>query len=195
MLPPWKKSYDQPRLYINKQRHHFADKGLYSQSCGFSSSHVGMWELDHKKAKCWRIDAFELWCWRRLLRVPWTARRSNQSILKEINPEYTLAGLMLKLQYFGHLMWRADLKRPWCWERLKAGGEGDDRGWDGWMASLTQWTLVWVNSRSWWWTGRPGVLQSMGSQRVRQELKWTELIRHQLTIYTTPRQEPWLSII
>ena len=83
-----------------------------------------------KKAEGWRIDAFELWCWRRLLRVPWTARRSNQSILKEINPEYSLEGLLLKLklQYFGHLMWRTQWKRPWCWERLKAGGEGNDRG-------------------------------------------------------------------
>ena len=120
-----------------------------------------------KKAECWRIDAFELWCLRRLLRVPWTARRSNQSILKVISPEYSLEGLMLKLklQYFGHLMrWIDSLKRPWCWERLRAGGEGEDRGWDDCMASLTQWT--WVNSRSWWMTGRPGMLQSMGSQRV-----------------------------
>ena len=98
-----------------------------------------------KKAEHWRIDAFELWCWRRLLRVLWTARRSNQSILKEISPEYSLEGLMLKLklQYFGHLMWRTDsLEKTWCWERLKVGGEGDGRGWDGWMASLTQWTWV-----------------------------------------------------
>ena len=122
-----------------------------------------------KKADCWRIDAFELWCWRRLLRVTWTARRSNQSILKEIGPGCSLEGLMLKLnlQYFGHLMQRADsLKGLWCWERLRAGGEGDDRGWDGWMASLTQWTWVWVDSGSWWWTGRPGMLRFMGSQRV-----------------------------
>ena len=132
-----------------------------------------------KTAECRRIDAFELWCWRRLLRVPWTARRSNQSILKEISTGCSLEGLMLelKLQYFGHLMWRADsLGRPWCWERLRAGGEGDDRGWDGWMALLTRWTWVWVNSGSWWWTGRPGVLWFMGSQRVRHdwvtELKW-----------------------
>ena len=97
------------------------------------------------KAECWRIDAFELWCWRRLLRVPWTARRSNQSILKE---------------------------------GLGAGGEGDNRGWDGWMASPTRWTWVWVNSGSWWWTGRPGGLRFMGSQRVGHdwatELNWTE---------------------
>ena len=96
-----------------------------------------------KKAECWRIDAFELWCWRRCLRVPWTARRSNQSILKEISPEYSLEGLMLKLrlQYFVHLM-----QRPWCWERLKVGGEGDDKGWDGWMSSLMRWTWVWIGS-------------------------------------------------
>ena len=122
-----------------------------------------------KKAECQRIDAFELWCWRRLLRVPWTARRSNQSMVKEISPEYSLEGLMLKLQYFGHLMQRTDsLKRHWCWERLKAGGEGDDRGWDGWMASLTLWIWVWASSRSWWWTGKFGVLQFMGPQRVRR---------------------------
>ena len=104
-----------------------------------------------KKAEHWRIDAFELWCWRRLLRVPWTAWRSNQFILKEILPGCSWKGLMLtlKLQYFGHLMWRADsLKKTLILERLRAGGEGDDRGWDGWMASLTQWTWVWVDSVS-----------------------------------------------
>ena len=107
----------------------------------------------------------ELMLLRSLLRVSWTSRRSNQSILKEIIPEYSLEGLMLKLklQCFGHLMTR---KRPWCWERLRVGGEGGDRGWDGWMASPTQWTWVWVNSGSWWWTGRPGVLRSTGSQRL-----------------------------
>ena len=133
-----------------------------------------------KKAELWRIDAFELWCWRRLLRVPWTARRSNQSILKKISPEYSLEGLMLKLklQYFGHLKWRmTHLKRPWWWERLKVGGEGDNRGWDDWMASPTWWTWVWVSSGSWWWMGKPGMLQSMGSQRVKHnwatELNWT----------------------
>ena len=138
-----------------------------------------MWELDLVKAEHWRIDASELWCWRRLLRVPWTARRSNQSILKEISPGCSLEGLMLKLkrQYFGYLMWRKTrCNVPWCWERLKAGGEGDGRGWHGWMASPTQWTWIWVNSRSWWWTGRPGVLQSMGLQRVghdwETELNW-----------------------
>ena len=121
-----------------------------------------------KKTECWRIDAFELWCWWRLLRVPWTARRSNQSILKEISPGISLEGMMLKLklQYFGHLMRSWLIGKDWCWKGLWAGGEGDDRGWDGWMASLTRWTWVWVNSGSWWWTGRPGVLRFMGSQRV-----------------------------
>ena len=122
-----------------------------------------------KKAEHRRIDAFELWCRRRLLRVPWTTRRSNQSILKEISPGCSLVGLVLKLklQYFGHLIWRTDsLEKTWCWERLRAGGDRDNRGWDGWMASLTQWTWVWVNSGSWWWTGMPGMLHFTGSQRV-----------------------------
>ena len=120
-----------------------------------------------KKAEYQRNGAFELWWWRRFLRILWIARRSNQSILKEISPEYSLEGLMLKLQYFGHLMWRTDSERPWCWERLKAGGEGDDRGWDGWMASLTWWTWIWASSGRWWWTGKLGVLQSLGWQRVK----------------------------
>ena len=94
-----------------------------------------------KKAECRRIDAFELWCWRRLLRVPWTARRSNQSILNKISSECSLEGLMLKLklQYFDHLKWKIDWKRPWCWEKLKVSLKGDNRGWDGLMASPTQW--------------------------------------------------------
>ena len=133
-----------------------------------------------KKAECWRIDAFELWCWR-LLRVPWTTRRSNHSILKEISPEYSLEGLILKLklQYFA--LWCGELthwKRPWCWEILNAGLEGDDRKWDGWMASMTLWTWVWSSSWICWWTGKPGVLQSMGSQRPGHDwvtkLNWTE---------------------
>ena len=134
-----------------------------------------------KKAERWTIDAFELWCWRRLLTVPWTARRSNQSILKEISPGCSLEGMMLrlKLQYFGHLMRRVDLlEKTVLLEGLGTGGEGDDRGWDGWMASPTQWTWVWVNSRSWWWTGRSGMLRFMGSQRVRYDwatdLNWSE---------------------
>ena len=129
-----------------------------------------------KKPEHQRIDVFELRCWRRLLRVPWTARRSNQSILKEISPEHSLEGLMLKLQNFGHLMQRANsLERPWCWEKLKVGREGDDRGWDDWMASPTQWTWVSASSRSWWQTGKPGVMPSMGSQSWIPLRNWTEL--------------------
>ena len=121
------------------------------------------------------------WCWRRLLRVPWMARRSNQSILREISPGISLEGVMLKLklQYLATSCEElTHWKRLWCWEGLAAGGEGDDRGWDGWMASLTRWLWIWVNSRSWWWTGRPGVLRFMGLQRDRHdwatELNWTE---------------------
>ena len=134
---PWKESYDQPRQHIKKQRHYFVDKGPSSQSYGFSSSHVRMWELDHKKDECRRTDTFKLWCWRRLLRIPWTARRSNQSILKEISPEYSLEGLMLKLklQYF----WPPDAKnrlngkdpdagKDWRWEE-KGTTEDEMVGW------------------------------------------------------------------
>ena len=130
-----------------------------------------MWELDHKD-ECWRIDAFELWFWRRLLRVPWTARRPNQSILKDISPGCSLEGLMLKLklQYFSHLIQRTDsLEETLMLEKIEGRRRRDERGWDGWMASPTQWRWVWVCSRSWWWTGRPGVLQSMGLQRVRHD--------------------------
>ena len=122
-----------------------------------------------KKAEHQRIDAFELWCWRRLLRVPWTARRSNQSILKEINSEYSLEGLTvkLKLQYFGHLMLSVNsLEKTLMLGKIEGKGEGDNGGWDGWMASLTRWTWVWASSARWWKTGKPDMLQSMGSQRV-----------------------------
>ena len=175
----------QPRQHIKKQRHYFANQGLSSQSFGFPSSHVLMWEWTIKKAECWRIDAFELWCWRRLLRVSWTARRSNQSILKEISPEYSLEGLMLKLklQYFGHLMWRTDSlektlmlgkiegRRRRRWQRMR------------WLDDITySMNMSLSKLRSWWWTGKPGMLQSMGSQRVGHdcsewvtELNWTWL--------------------
>ena len=136
-----------------------------------------------------------MWCWRRLLRVPWTARRSNQSILKEISPGISLEGMMLKLKLSTLATWCEELthwKRLWCWEGLGAGGEGDDRGWDGRMASLTQWTWVWVNSGSWWWTGRPGMLRFMGSQRVEHdwatELNWTE--NQDISIY----QSAWMRL-
>ena len=126
MLTPWKESYNQPRQHIQKQRHYLANKGPSSQGYGFSSGHVWMWELDCEESWVQKIiDAFELWCWRRLLRVLWTARRSNQSILKEISPGCSLEGLMLKLklQYFGHLMWRVDSLE----KTLMLGGMGGRR--------------------------------------------------------------------
>ena len=131
-----------------------------------------------KTAECQRNDAFELWCWRRLLSVPWTAQRSNQTNLKEISPEYSLEGLMLKLklQYSG--TWCEELthwKRRWCWEILKAGGEGDDRGWNSWMTSLTLWTRVWVSFGSCWdreaWCA---VVQGVSKSWTRVN-DWTEL--------------------
>ena len=129
------------------------------------------------KAEHQRIDVFELWCQRRLLRISWTARRSNQSILKESSPEYSSKGLMLKLklQYFATWCEKlTHLRRPWSWERLKVGWEGDNRGWDGWMASQTQWTWVWVNSGSWWWTGRPGMLHAWG-RKESDTTEWLNL--------------------
>ena len=127
-----------------------------------------------KKAECQRSDAFELWCWRRLLRVPLTASRSNRSILKEISPEYSLEGLMLKLQHLA--TWCDELthwKRPWCWERLKAGGGGTTVDPDHRLNK----TWVWANSGSWWWTGKPSRLRSMGSGKesdITERLDWTE---------------------
>ena len=124
-----------------------------------------------KKAECRRIDAFELWYWRRLLRVSWTERRSNQSILKEISPEYSLEELTLKLklQYFGHLMQKTDsLEKTLMLGKIKGGRRRGQRM--RWLDSITDsWTWVWVNSGRWWWTGKPGVLQSMGLQRVRHD--------------------------
>ena len=134
------------------------------------------WTL--RKAEHWKFDAFELWCWRRLLRVPWTARRSSQSILKEISPECSLEGLILNTP----ILWPPDekywlWKRPWCWERLKARGEEDDREWDGWMGLLTQWTWVWVNYRSWWWKGGLVYSSPWGHKLsdMTEQLNWTEL--------------------
>ena len=142
-----------------------------------------------KKAEHRRTDAFKLWCWKRLFQVPWTARRSNQSILKEISPGCSLERLMLKLNLQYLVTWCEELtllKRSWCWERLRVGGEVDDRGRDTWMASLTEWIWVWIDSGSWWWTGRP--VQFMGSQRVGHdwmtELNWTD-INHNFFIHSS----------
>ena len=179
-LTPWKDSYDQPRQHIKQQTLPCQQRSHLVKAMVFPVVMYGCESWTIKKAERWRIDAFELWCWRRLLRVPWTARRSIQSILKEISPGCSLVGWMLKLklQYFGHLMQRAD-----TFEKTLMLGkiEGRRRRGRQRMASPTQWTWVWVDSRSWWWTGRLGMLRFMGSQRVRQnwttELNWTAAIK------------------
>ena len=165
--------------FIKKQRQYFANKGPSNQSYVFSSSNVWMWELDYKEH--W---AMKDWCFwtvmlEKTLENTSNARRSNQSILKEISPEYSLEGLMLKLklQYLGHPMWRTDsLEKTLMLGKIEGRRRRRRQGWDGWMASLTQWTWVWASSVSWWWTGRPVVLQSMGSERVGHdwvtELNW-----------------------
>ena len=178
MLTPWKKSFDKPRQHIWKQRHYFANKGSSSQGCGFSSSHVWMWELDYKES--WAEELMLLNCgvgedsWESLgLQGDPTSPSYRKSVLNihwkdwcwSLNSNI-LATWWEKLTH---------LKRPWWWERLRAGGEGDERGWDGWMASPTQWTWVWVNSRRWWWTGRPHVLWFMGSQSQTRPRGWTKL--------------------
>ena len=140
-----------------------------------------------KNAERQRTDAFEVWCWRRLLRVPWNARKSNQSILKEFNPEYSLEGLMLKLNSNTLATWCGELthlKRPWCWERLKTGEEGDNRRWDGWMASLTQWTWVWATPGA--GDGQGGLASCSPWGRkvsdLTERLKWTAACQASLSI-------------
>ena len=150
---------------ILKKRHCFADKGPYSQSYGFSSSYVWMWEWTIKKAEHRRINTSEL-CWGRFLRAPWTSRRSNQSILKEISLNIYWKDWCWSWCSNTLSTWCEELihwTRSWYWAWLRAGGEGGNRGWDGWMASPTQWTWVWASSRRLWRTGKPGVLQSMWS--------------------------------
>ena len=152
-LTPCKESYDQPRQHIKKQRYYFSNKCPSSQGYGFSSVMYGCESWTVKKPERWRIDAFELWCWRRLFRVPWTARRSNQSILKEISPGCLLEGLMLKLklQCFGHLMWIVNSLE----KTLMLGGIGGRRRrgrqrmrWLDGISSPTRWMWVWMNSGS-----------------------------------------------
>ena len=214
MLTPWKESYGQRDSIFKSRDITLPTKVRLVKAMVFPVVRYGCESWTVKKAECQRIDAFELWCWRRLLRVPWTARRSNQSILKEISPGSSLEGMILKLklQYFGHLMRRvASLEKT-----LMLGGIGGRRSRGlqrmRWLDGITdgivrthpqlprssdshrilegkpcqRWlvlmdpTWVWVNSRSWWWTGRPGVLWFMGSQRFGHdwatELNWTETL-------------------
>ena len=183
-LQPWKtllgrKVNNQSRQHIKEQRHYFAHKGPSSQGYGFSSGHVWMWELDYKESWVPMNWCFWTVVLEKTLEIPLDSKEIQPVHPKGVSSGFSLEGLMLKLklQYFGYLMRRADsFKRPWCWERLRVGGEGDNRGWDVWMASSTQWTWVWVDSGIWQWTGRPGVLQFMMSQRVGHdwvtELNW-----------------------
>ena len=147
------------------QRHHFVENGPHSQSYGFSS-HAQMWELTHKESWAPKNQCFWTVVLKKTLKSPLHCKEI-QPVHPKGDQSWIFIGrvmLKLKLQYFGHLMKRTySFEKTRYWETLNAGGEGDDREWDGWMASLTQWTLVWVNSGSWWWTGRPGMLQSMGS--------------------------------
>ena len=169
MLAPWNKSYDKCRQHITNQTHYLTTKVHIVKAMFLLvvTYRCEGWTI--KKAECWRIYAFEKWCWKRLLRVPWTARRSNQSILKEISP-----GVLGRTDVEAEtpILWAPDVKSwlarkdpAWFWERLKI-GEGGNRRWDCWMASLTQWTRVWANSRRQWRTGNYGMLQSIASQRV-----------------------------
>ena len=183
MLAP-KKSYDQPSQCIKKQRHYFTNKGPFNQSFVFASSHVWMWELDYKAS--W---ALENWCfWTVVLEKTLESPLDCQKI-QPVHPKGNQSWIFIgrtDAEAETPMLWPPHAKnwhrkRPWCWERLKA-GERDVRGWDGWMVSPTQGTWVWVNSGSWWWTGRPGVLQSMGSQRVGRD--WTELNLHTGHLYT-----------
>ena len=162
---------------MKKQRHYFANKVHLAKTMVFPVVMYGYESWTINKIEHRRIVAFELWCWRRLLRVPWTARRSKQSILKEISPEYSLEGLMLKLQYFGHLMWRTNSSEKTVMLGKIEGGRR--MGWwrIRWLEGITNsMDMSLSNSRSWWWTGKPAVLQSMGSQRVGYnwvtELNW-----------------------
>ena len=170
MLTPWKESYDQPRQHIKKQRHSFVNKGPSSQGYGFSNSHVWMWELDYKES--W---APKNWCFWTVVLEKTLESPLDRKEIQPVHPKGNQSWVFWNSNPW--TTWWEELthwKRPWCWERLRA-GEGDNRGWDGWMASPTQWTWVWVVSGSWWWTGTPGVLCAVhGVTRSRTRLDWTE---------------------
>ena len=174
MLAPWKKSYHKARQHLKNQRHHFANKSLCSQSYGFPSSHVWMWELDHKGGWAPKNCCFQTSVLEKTLESPLDSKE-----IKSVNPEGNQSWIFIgRTGVEAPIFWPTShlVRKKWliwkghcCWESLKAGGEGDDWGWDGWMASPIQCTWVWASSRSWWWTGKPGILQSMGSQRGRHD--------------------------
>ena len=180
MLTPWKKSYDQPRQHIKKQRHYFANKGPYSQGYGFSSGHVWMWELD-----CEESWALKNWCFwivvlEKTLESPLDCRE-----IQPAHPKGDQSWIFIETtstEAETPILWPPNANnwllgktKPWCFERLKAGGEEDNRGWYSWMASPTWWTWVWAHSRSCWWTGKPRMLLSMGSKSWTWLSYWTEL--------------------
>ena len=155
MLAPWKKSYEKLRQHIKKQRHHFADKGPYSQCYGFSSSHVWMWDLDHKEGRVPKNWCFQAVVLKKTLESPLDCKE-----IKPVNPKGNKSWIFIgraDAEDETPILWPPDVKswltgKDWYWNRLKERGEGGDREWDGWMASSTQWTWVWANSRRWWKT-------------------------------------------
>ena len=188
-LAPWKKSYDQPRQYIKKQGHYFTNKVSSSQTYGFSSSHVWMWELDYK----------EIWAPKNACIWTVVLEKTLESLLdckkiQPVNPKGNQFWIFIgRTDVEAGTTWFEELthlKRPWCWEKLKAGEEGEDRGWDGWMTSPMWWTWVWASSGGWWWTGNPGVLQSVESQRVWHD--WETVLNWLKANYTNDR---WIIFI
>ena len=178
MLTPWNKSYDQSRQHIKKQRHHFANKGPSSQSHGFSSSHVWMRDLDYKES--WVLKNWCFWTvmLKKTIEIPLDCMEI-QPVHPKGNQPWIFIG-RTDADAETPILWPPDVKNGLIWKNpdTRKDWRHDDRGWDGWMASLTRWRWVWVGSGSWWWTGKPGILQSMGSQRVRHnwgtELNWTD---------------------
>ena len=184
MLTPWKKSYDESRQHIKKQRHHFADRGLHSQRYGYSSSHIQMWELDHKES--W---APKNWCfWTVVLEMTLESPSDSREI-QPVSPK----GNKLNIHWKDWSWSSSNLatwcdeptywKISWCWERLKAKREESSRGWDGWIESLTQWTWIWADSGRQWRTGKPSMLQSMWSQRVGHDLRAEQQQNQNLILY------------
>ena len=197
MLSSWKKSDDQPRQNVKKQRHYFANKGPSSQRCGVSSNRVWMWELDYKKR--W---VPKNWCFCTVMLEKTLEGPLDSKEIQPVHPKGDQSWIFIgrtDVEFEAPILWLPDVKKWPIWKDPDAGkdwrwGEKETTDWDDWMASPTQWTWVWVNSGSWWWTGRPAVLQSMGSQRVRHN--WvTELNWHKRKLNVSDlRQESFNSV-